>query len=351
MLEKLVIPPDTRFEERNIVVEGDVIVGPNSKLAYGIIARKIVVGERVNIDGDLVGDEVRLDAWCNVSGNVVSRGDAYIGEFVSIGGKLTVFGDLEIGRNVKIKNGFEAKGLITIQDPMPVVMFLFLYLLVLLRLGKLEDVEKLFEEVEEFQSPLVIPENSYIDLDKIEVNKDSEISGSKVIGNLRIRDAYIDGCEVFGSVRGREIVIDGSIVHGAVWGKIVYLVNSSEVYGKIKADKVYMEEGCSVEGSILAREGVWIKERIDVPFEAETIARIEEREIEELKMKEEEKAETAKTEIKDVKESEKMEVAEGAEKGAEAIEDVEEGEDVRGSENGDESDGSGEVDGVGQREV
>jgi predicted acyltransferase (DUF342 family) len=196
---------------------------------------------------------------------VASQRDAYIGEFVSIGGKLTVFGDLEIGRNVRIKKGFEAKGLITIQDPMPVVMFLFLYLLILLRLGRLEDIENLFEEVEELESPLILPENTSIDLDRIVSSKDAEVTGSKVIGNLRVRDAYIDGSEIFGSVRGREIIVDGSIVHGTIEGRVVYLANSSEVYGQIRADRVYMEEGCSVEGSIVAKDGVWIKEKIELP--------------------------------------------------------------------------------------
>ncbi len=54
-------------------------------------------------------------------------------------------------------------------------------------------------------------------------------------------------------------------VHGAVEGRIVYLVNSSEVFGYIRADKVYMEDGCSVEGGIVGREGVWIKEKVEIP--------------------------------------------------------------------------------------
>ncbi len=269
MLEKLVIPANTRFEERNIIVDGDVIIGPNSKIGYGIIARKVIVGEKASIDGDVLGDEVRLDAWCSVSGNVTSRGDAFIGEFTSIGGKLTVYGDLEIGRNVRIKNGFEAKGLITIQDPMPVVMFILLYLLLLLRLGRIEEAEKLLEDVEEFESPMVVPENSQLNIDKIVTSKNAEIVESRILGNIKAKDVYVLNSEVFGSVRGAEVIIDRSRVHGAVEGKVVYLINQSEVHGYIRANKVYMEDRCSVEGSIVGKRGVWIKDRVELPKKEE----------------------------------------------------------------------------------
>jgi len=277
MLEKLLIPSNTRFEERNIVASGDVIVGPNSKLSYGIIGRKVIVGERTAIEGDIVGEEVRLDAWCSVSGNVTAKGDAYIGEFASIGGKLTVYGDLEIGRNVRIKRGFEAKGLITIQDPASILFFIFLYLMILLRLGRLEEAEKLLEEVEELESPVVFPENSQVSIDRILTTKSAEIVGSRVLGNIKAKDIHAVESEIFGSLRGRDIVVDKSRVHGAIEGRVVYLVNSSEVFGYIRAEKVYMEEGCSVEGGILGREGVWIREKVEVPVEEEASLREEEK--------------------------------------------------------------------------
>ncbi len=265
MLEKLVIPPNTKFEERNLVVEGDALIGANSELGYGIIARKVIVGEKTTIEGDVFGrEEVRLGAWCNVKGDVISRGDAYIGEFASIDGRLTVYGDLEIGRNVRIKNGFEAKGLITIQDPMPIVMFIFLYLLELLRLGRLEEAEKLFE-AEEFLSPLEVPENSVMNIDVIKTDRDIEITESRVLGNIKARNAKVERGELYGSLRGEILIIDSSRVHGAVEGKEVYLVNGSVVLGHIKADKVFMEERCVVEGSIIGKSGVWIKPSVELP--------------------------------------------------------------------------------------
>lgn len=270
MLERLVIPPNTKFEERNLVIEGDALIGANSEIGYGIIARKVIVGEKTTIEGDVFGrDEVRLGAWCNVKGNVISKGDAYIGEFASIEGRLTVFGDLEIGRNVRIKNGFEAKGLITIQDPMPIIMFIFLYLLELLRLGRLEEAEKLFE-VEEFVSPLEVPENSVMTIDVIKTDRDVVITQSRVLGNIKARNARVERGELYGSLRGNILIIDSSRVHGAVEGREVYLINGSVVLGHIKADKVFMEERCVVEGSIIGRSGVWIKPSVEIPeFEEE----------------------------------------------------------------------------------
>jgi len=276
MLEKLVIPAGTKFEEGSIVLEGDAIVGPGTSLGYGIIGRKVIVGEKATIEGNIIGEEVRLDAWCTVKGDVISKGDAYIGEFATIGGKLTVYGDLEIGRNVRIKDGFEAKGLITIQDPLPVLMFVFIYLLELLRLGRLEEAEKLFEELEEFESPLIIPENSTINLEIIKTDKNVEIAGGRVLGNIRGKDITVEGSEVFGSLRGRTIIVNGSKIHGAIEGKTVYLVGESEVFGHIKANKVYMEEKCAVEGTIIGKSGVLIKPKIEIKKEEEEEGKEEE---------------------------------------------------------------------------
>jgi len=302
-LDKLVIPANTKFEEGNLVVEGDVIICPSANLGYGVIGRKVVAGEKVSINGNLVGEEVRLDAWSNIKGSVLSKGDAYIGEFTSIDGKLTVFGNLEIGRNVRIKEGFEAKGLITIQDPIPVILFVFFYLLELLRLGRLEEAEKLLGEEEEFISPLVIPEDSTLNLEQIKTNTNIEIVGSRVLGNIRAKDISVEGSEVFGSLRGGDIIVDGSRIHGAIEGRIVFIVNGSEVFGYVRAGKVYMEEKCAVEGTIIGRAGVLIKPKVDA---AEVLKKLRKKE-EEKEGEEEEKVKAEKVEKAEVKKVEEME--------------------------------------------
>jgi predicted acyltransferase (DUF342 family) len=282
MLRRLVIPENTKFEEGSIVVEKDAIVGAGCSIGYGIIGRKIIVGEKSTIDGDIVGDDVRIDAWSVIKGNVVSKGDAYLADFSSIEGKLTVYGDLEIGRNVKIKEGFEAKGLITIQSPLPVLIFLFVYLLELLRLGRLEEAEKLFEEIEEFESPLIIPDDSTVNLETVKADRDVEIIGSRVLGNVRGKNISVEGSEIFGSIRGREILIDCSRVHGAIEGTTIYVINGSEVFGFIKGEKVHIEEKCTVEVTLFGKDGVWIKPKIDVSKEEvvkEEIEEVEKKEV------------------------------------------------------------------------
>jgi len=272
---RLTIPENTVFEEGSIVVDGDVIVCPGSNICYGLTAKKIIVGEKVKIDGDVVGEEVRIDSWCTIKGNVVSKGEAYIADFTSIEGKLTVFGDLDIGRNVKIKEGFEARGLITIQDPLPTIIFIFFYLLELLRLGKLEEAEQLFEELEdeEIQNPLVIPENTVIDLNRIQTENGILVERSRVVGNIKARFAEINDSEVFGSVRCKAVendeksgvvLIRNSKIHGAIEGRVVIVLKGSKVIGQINAEKVYVEENCIVEGNIAGKAGIIVKPHLNV---------------------------------------------------------------------------------------
>lgn len=285
MLGKLVIPENTKFEEGSIVLEKDALIGNGCSIGYGIIGRKIVVGEKSVIQGDVIGDDVRLDAWCEIKGNVVSKGDAFLADFTTIDGKLTVYDDLEIGRNVRINEGFEAKGLITIQSPLPVLVFVFVYLMEMLRLGKLEEAEELLQEVESFETPLSIPDDSTVDLETIKAGKDVEVSASRVLGNFRGENTCIEGSEVFGSVRGKEILVDGARIHGAIEGTVIYLVNGCEVFGHVSADKVYMEEKCNVDGALIGKEGVWIKPVVEIS--KEEIVKEEQIELEEESEEEE----------------------------------------------------------------
>ncbi|MCS7143812.1 MAG: acyltransferase [Archaeoglobaceae archaeon] len=262
MLDKMLIRK-AKFEERTIVADGDVLIGQNSRVDYGILAKRLVAGERVNIGGDILGEEVRVDSFCTISGDLISKGDAYIGEFAGIDGKLTVYGDLEIGRNVRIKNGFEARGLITIQNPASVIFFLLLYIMLLFRLGRIEEVFKLIEDVE-LEPAIILPEKCSVEVDKIVTTKSADIFDSKILGTLRARDIYVGGSEIIGGIRGREVIVDNSKVHGSVEGRTVYLVNSCTVGMHVKGDRVYMEKGCIVEGGIIAREGVWIKDQIEL---------------------------------------------------------------------------------------
>ncbi|AIY89431.1 acyltransferase [Geoglobus acetivorans] len=267
MMEKLVIPPGVVFDETHIKHEGDVIVGNDSSIGFGIDARKIVVGDRATINGDLIGDEIRLDSWVKVKGDVLCRGDAFIGEFSSIEGKLTVHGNLEIGRNVRIEKGFEARGLITIQNPLPVIIFLFVYIMELLRLGKLDEVEELFSE--EFENPLVIPDNTKLAMEQIRTGRNADFRDSKILGNVRAKNVIAENVELYGSLRGKDLLISGSKIHGAVEGRRVFIVGESIVYGSVSGEEVHIEKGCMVEGTIVGRKGVWIRDKVEAEIELE----------------------------------------------------------------------------------
>ena len=98
------------MEEHNIVLDGDIIVGNHSDVRYGLIADSAILGERVEVSGDInARSDIRIDIWSHIGGTVKTKENAYIGEFVTIDGKLVVKGDLDIGNNVKISDGFEAR--------------------------------------------------------------------------------------------------------------------------------------------------------------------------------------------------------------------------------------------------
>jgi len=256
------------MEERTIVVDGDVIVGNHSEVAYGFLAHSIIAGERVKIDGDVIADEeVRLDIWSNVNGNVKTKKNAYLGEKVSINGKLTVKGDLDIGTDVHIEKGFEAKGWIMIRNPVPVMVYLFLYLAVLLRLGRGEDVEKILSELFEDENTIseramIIPDGTKIALDIIRTPNRATIGNNcHILGNLRANSLEIgDNTTLFGSIRTRGDIKIGqkTEIHGSLTTKgAVYIGEKSHVMGDIDADVITIHEGAKVDGAMRTLRGVF----------------------------------------------------------------------------------------------
>ncbi len=98
------------------------------------------------------GGDVRIDNFCEIhGGDVYTTADAYLGEGgVKIKGRLIVNGgDLDIGGdNVQIeKGGFEAKGWISIRNPLPVLTYLVLYLVTLLGIEKEEEISEIMQKL------------------------------------------------------------------------------------------------------------------------------------------------------------------------------------------------------------
>lgn len=259
------------MEEHTIIVDGDAIIGNHSDIRYGLIANSIILGERVKIAGDMTTtSDVRIDIWSQIGGNVKTDTDAYIGEFVEINGKLVVKGDLDIGNDVKINGGFEAKGWIVIRNPVPVIVYLFLYLSELLRLGKDEEVEKaledIFEEDAEFMidTAMIVPNGSKISIDSIRVPADAIIGDEcRLVGNIRAGSLSMgNGTTLYGSIRTLEDITIGkdNSIHGNIVSRgKVHIDEGSHVLGEINAQSITIHEKAKVDGIMRASEGIAFK--------------------------------------------------------------------------------------------
>ena len=91
------------MEEHSIVVDGGAIIGNHSDLGFGIIADMVIAGEKVKINGNVLAeDDIRIDMWSVITGDVKTKNDAYIGDFVDISGRLAVGCDMDILRIICI---------------------------------------------------------------------------------------------------------------------------------------------------------------------------------------------------------------------------------------------------------
>ena len=291
ILKHLLVPDNTRIETNRIIVEGDVIIGNHSSVQYGISGDTVIMGEGVAVSGDVVAySDARIDMWSKMGSRVKVGRNAYLGEFVTIDGKLTVEGDLDVGKEVKIKGGFEAKGWIVVRNPVPVIIFLLLYIREMMRLGKGEEVEKALEELfddseEDLESDgepsekiLIIPTGTKISPEAIEVGGDAVIGNNcYLIGNLKAQSVETGkGLTFKGSVssEGNITIGENSTVYGNLISKgNVHIGRNSRVFGEIKADSVLLHENARVDGTIKAPSGVsFLREAGEKPVLADVNA-------------------------------------------------------------------------------
>jgi len=268
VFKTFVVPDRTRMEEHTIVVDGDVIIGNHSEIRYGIISNSSILGERVEISGDLISrSDVRVDIWSHIGGNIKTGTNAYIGEFVTIDGKLVVKGDLDIGNDVRINGGFEAKGWIVVRNPIPVIVYLYLYISELLRIGKDEEVEKALNELFEDDAgavsvnSMVIPNGSRISIDSIRVPSKALIgSGCRLVGNIRATSLEMaNDTTLYGSIRTIQDVTLGksNIIHGNIVSRgNVYIREKTHVLGEINAQAIKIHESARVDGVMRASGGI-----------------------------------------------------------------------------------------------
>jgi len=271
LLKTFIIPDNTTMEEHSIVTAGGAIIGNHTDMGFGIIADSVIAGERVRINGSVIGtEEVRIDMWSQVNGDVKTKNDAYIGEFVNIGGRLIVGKDLDIGKDVKINGGYEARGWIIVRNPIPVIIYIFLYMTELLRIGKDEEVDNALKDLFSEKSDdleedklLIIPSGSKIDLESIKVPDKAVIgSGCRMMGNIRASSLLMgNNNTLFGSIKTtNEIVIgEGNTIHGnLVTRGDVHINKDSHILGEINGLKITIHEEARVDGAMRAPNGVII---------------------------------------------------------------------------------------------
>ncbi|MFB6178175.1 MAG: polymer-forming cytoskeletal protein, partial [Halorientalis sp.] len=278
-LDELSIPDGTTVEEHDLVTDGDVIVGGQSTVGFGVRGHHVIAGERVRFGGTIEAEgDCRLDMWSDVDGNVLVGRNAYLGERVHVDGQLMVSGDLDIGDDVDIEDGFEANGWIVIRNPMPTIVFLFVYLTQLLRIGEEEAADDLMSELldddERASEPLLVPRNATVDDDAWRVSTPATIGDDcRLHGNIRAEELTVgDDNNVFGSLRAREDIEIGprTEIHGDVTTRngAVGVGPDVHVWGDISAANVVLHEDAIVEGAIRARGETTLVRDDDEPDDA-----------------------------------------------------------------------------------
>ncbi|ELZ52835.1 hypothetical protein C466_09757 [Halorubrum distributum JCM 10118] len=278
-IEELSIPSGTTVEEHDVVVDGDVLVGGQSTVELGVRGRNVAIGERVSVGDDIEAEgDCRLDTWCSVDGNVLVGEDAYLGERVTVTGRLMVSGDLDIGDDVTIEEGFEANGWIVIRNPVPTIVFYFIVLSQLLRVGETDAADELAEALadgDDVRDPLLVPRSAEISDDAWRVSTPATVGDDcRLHGNLRAASIRVgERNEVFGSLRAREdvTVSADTVIHGDVTtrGGTVTVERGARVLGDVSAGDLVVYDGAEIQGTLRARGEMKLIQETDSESEAE----------------------------------------------------------------------------------
>lgn len=268
----LVIPDNTKFEERTIITNGDVVIGDRCLINFGIKTDgRIFIGEHAIIEGNVEANkDIRVDIFSNINGDVKSGGNVYFGEKVKVNGKLCLKGDLDVGDSVEIDKGFEAKGWINIRSPIPVVIYIFIYLLQLLKMGHSEEIDRILEEIEENEGDtipisetfLFIPNNSIIGAQKSKIDFNLRVGKkSRLLGNFDLKgNAMVEeNSVIFGTLNttgnvfcDKKTTIQGNINSNGE----VRIEDKANIAGNVRGEKIYLSKTASVNGELLAKKGV-----------------------------------------------------------------------------------------------
>ena len=268
----LVIPDKTLFDETVIVTKGDVVIGDRSLVRFGVNTDgRIFVGEHAIIDGNLDSPhDVRVDIFSSIGGDIRSGGNVYLGEKTKIKGALSLKGDLDVGDSVEIEKGFEAKGWINIRNPVPIVIYIFVYLFQLLKMGRSEEIERILEELEQndgdtipiSESFLFLPNNSIMSISNSKVEGNLQVGKEcKLLGNYDVKGnvSVDEKSEIFGTVKatgnifvGKKVKIHGNISSIAM----VNITEQTNIIGNVSGDEILLSKTASIQGTLHAKKGI-----------------------------------------------------------------------------------------------
>ncbi|MDV0442063.1 acyltransferase [Methanorbis furvi] len=265
LFKKCILPDKTELQERILKTKNDILVGDHCDIDYGLYGNDIVICEFCKLTGDVVAEgDLRIDNFCEISGTVICNGDAYLGEGVKVHGKLTVGGNLDIGDNVFIEKEFKAFGDISIRNPMPVILYLLLYVMTMLHLDNEAEVEKTVNAMisEANSEPLVLPPRTTMDLRYFSVSTPMEVgSSSRLHGNIKAKSLVLhNDVTLFGGVHAvrRVKVGERTAVHGDVIGHSVRIERGADILGDVSGEKVWLHEDALVSGIIRSPGGLTI---------------------------------------------------------------------------------------------
>ena len=264
------LPDGTELQEHSIKTDRNIVIGEFCQIDYGLRGADVYVGESSKIREYVwANGDVRIGNWSVIGNDVIAKQDAYIGEGVKISGKLQVAGALDIGEKVEIKEGFEAKGDIAIRNPMPVYLFIIIYLMTLLHIESEKELDRIIDELfseddGKPEIPLMIPARSKLDMKLFSVPSTMKIGkGCRLHGNIRAGSIEVaENTVVFGSLRAKNQirVTSGVTVHGNVEsGTTVYVRKGAHILGNVKAKSIVLHEDAKIDGTIEAPHGLRIE--------------------------------------------------------------------------------------------
>lgn len=288
----LVLPAGTVFEERSLGATGDVILGDHVRCGFGLrTPARVFLGRGVEVGGDVAAaGDLRADSSVHVLGNAKTGAFGYLGERCFVQGDLEVDGDLDVGDDVRVGGRLQAKGWVNKRSPVPLVLYVFIYLLELMRMGHSDEVEKVLKELEAGATDadiavaegfLFVPDHSTIGLTSSDVHGHLDAADNvRILGNLTVRGKATLGkaVKVCGALRcdGDATLGPGSEVQGdLVAGGAVTIGEGCTILGSLHARSVVMFPSATVDGKIVAAEGVSFKTAEQVKAEAVAVENVE----------------------------------------------------------------------------